>query len=67
MYIPAVPLTPMNKAYIERQRESFVQGVRPPDYPDTTKDEKDFVGTGRAEDITNLLGKQAMGFPITVA
>ncbi|KAF9045976.1 DUF1479-domain-containing protein [Hymenopellis radicata] len=67
MYIPAVPLTPMNKAYIERQRESFVQGVRPPDFPDTTKDEKDFIGTGRVEDITNLLGKQAMGFPITVA
>ena len=67
MYIPAVPLTPMNKAYIDVQKESFLNGVRPPDYPDTTKDEKDFIGTGKLEHITNLLGKQAMGFPIVVA
>ncbi|KAJ3791530.1 hypothetical protein GGU11DRAFT_881143 [Lentinula aff. detonsa] len=25
MYIPAMPTTPMNKAYVERQKESFLQ------------------------------------------
>lgn len=57
----------MNKAYIGVQKESFLNGVHPPDFPATTKDEKDCIGRGKVEHITNLLGRQAMGFPITVA
>lgn len=67
MYIPAVPLTPMNKQYIDVQRETFLRGVHPPDYPATTRDEHEFIGTGKVEDIKSVQGKIAMGLPIAVA
>ncbi|KIY65448.1 DUF1479-domain-containing protein [Cylindrobasidium torrendii FP15055 ss-10] len=67
MYIPAMPLTSLNKQYIDRQLESFLRGVRPPDYPDTTKDENTFVGTAKAEDIKTPDGRLAMGLPLLVA
>ncbi|KAF8645864.1 hypothetical protein AX16_007522 [Volvariella volvacea WC 439] len=67
MYIPAVPLTPQNLTYVERQRQNFEQGQqRPPDFPKGPAEAK-FVGVAKAEDISAPLGKRAMGFPITVA
>ncbi|KAI0775032.1 DUF1479-domain-containing protein [Trametes elegans] len=66
MYIPAVPYTPANAAYIERQRESFLQGIAPPDFP-VTKGEIHCVGIGKADDIESPIGKKAMGFAIEVA
>ncbi|KAK1228853.1 hypothetical protein PQX77_008095 [Marasmius sp. AFHP31] len=67
MYIPAVPLTPLNQAYVERQRETFLKGVTPPDFPQVRVKEADLVGTGKADDILSPLGRRAMGFPISVA
>lgn len=67
MYIPAVPLTPQNQQYIERQRETFLQGQqRPPDFPKGIA-EGGFVGVASAGDITVSSGRRAMGLPITVA
>ncbi|KAJ8074513.1 hypothetical protein PM082_015414 [Marasmius tenuissimus] len=67
MYIPAVPLTPLNQAYVERQRETFLKGMTPPDFPQVRVKEADLVGTGKADDILSPLGRRAMGFPISVA
>ncbi|PBL02195.1 DUF1479-domain-containing protein [Armillaria gallica] len=67
MYIAAVPTTPLNQAYIERQKESFLKAVTPPDYPAQTKFENALVGFGKADDILNPSGRKAMGLPISVA
>ncbi|EJF64698.1 hypothetical protein DICSQDRAFT_99988 [Dichomitus squalens LYAD-421 SS1] len=66
MYIPAMPYTAVNAAYIEKQKESFLQGVAPPDFP-RNKGEAECVGVGKADDIENPIGKRAMGFAIEVA
>jgi hypothetical protein len=62
MYIPAVPLTPMNQAYIETQKESFLTANRPPDFPAQGISEANFIGIASVEDITSAAGKRAMGF-----
>ncbi len=67
MYIPSVPLTPMNKAYIERQKGSFLKGIRPPDFPPASKDEHDFVGIGSVTDILEPAGRRAMLLPVSAA
>ncbi|KAK0231117.1 hypothetical protein IW262DRAFT_1445354 [Armillaria fumosa] len=67
MYIAAVPTTPLNQAYIERQKESFLKAVTPPDYPVQAKPENALVGFGKARDILNPSGRKAMGLPISVA
>lgn len=66
MYIPAVPLTPMNQAYIEKQRESFLRGIRPSDFPQGVNEDK-WIGTATVQDITNPMGLRAMGLPVAVA
>ena len=63
MYIPAVPLTPQNQEYIERQRESFLSGERPPDFPQG-KSELSFVGVATVNDIVGKAGRRAMGFKL---
>lgn len=59
MYIPAVPYTPFNAAYIEKQKESFFKGMPPPDYP-PTEGEGAFIGVGKPEDIMHPTGLKAM-------
>ena len=66
MYIPAVPYTSQNAAYIKRQKESFLQGTPPPDFP-AWKGEKGFTGVGTADDIISPIGRKAMGFTVEVA
>jgi len=66
MYIPAVPFTPANAEYVKRQRETFLKGATPPDFPDT-EGEGSFVGVGQAEDIVDPVAKRAMGFVVEVA
>jgi hypothetical protein len=61
MYIPAVPKTPMNLAYVARQKECFLQGERPPDFP-KGKGEKGWVGVASEEDIISPAGRVAIGF-----
>ena len=58
MYIPAVPLTPQNQAYIERQKNSFSNGERPPDF--SGKGEATFVGVATFDDVGRA-GRRAMG------
>ncbi len=64
MYIPAVPLTPQNISYIQRQKESFLKGASPPDFP-ISKGENEFTGTAHQEDIMSVLGKKAMGLEVS--
>ena len=61
MYIPAVPHTPFNAAYIEKQKAAFLKGAPPPDYPQDGGEEG-FVGAGKVEEIVSPVGLKAMGF-----
>jgi len=64
MYIPAMPTTPMNTAYVEKQKECFLKSISPPDFP---KSPQEFVGVGsESADLLSALGVHAMGFPIAV-
>jgi len=67
LYIPAVPLTPQNAEYVQRQKECFLRGEVPPDYPRVTHPETNCKGIGKEEDIVGKLGRAAMGLPIQVA
>ena len=58
MYIPAVPLTPQNQAYIDRQKANFLSGQCPPDF--SGKGEANFVGVATVNDI-GWAGRRAMG------
>jgi len=60
MYIPAVPLTPQNQEYIERQKTTFLSGDRPPDFP-KGKSELTFVGVATVDDVISKAGRRAMG------
>ncbi|KAJ7312753.1 hypothetical protein DFH08DRAFT_1087540 [Mycena albidolilacea] len=66
MYIPAVPLTPENARYVERQKDHFLKGIPPPDYAAATTG-VGLVGLGSDKDIEEPLGRKAMGLPISVA
>lgn len=60
MYIGAVPKTPKNTAYVEKQRPFFLAAAAPPDYPQGTS-EAEYIGVGKAADIVGPAGKVAMG------
>ena len=59
-YIPSLPHTERNLAYVRRQREHFRQGRTPPDFPPNDS-EREFTGRGQVADLTPL-GKRLMGF-----
>lgn len=64
MYIPACPVTEANAAYVARQRNDFVAGVPPPDFPGG-KGECEHVGRATEaglRGLTNELGLRAFGF-----
>ena len=65
MYIPAVPCTPQNAAYVARQKDAFLTGATPPDFP-ATIGEGHCQGVGKLDDIGNPIGRRAMGLPIGV-
>lgn len=56
----------MNQEYVERQREAFLRGERPPDFPKGPGEDK-WVGVAGVDDIVAPIGKRAMGLPIAVA
>ena len=66
MYIPAMPYTAINAAYVQRQKDSFLEGVAPPDFP-RNLGEGNCTGVGKPDDIVDAIGKRAMGFAIEVA
>ncbi|KAF2012423.1 DUF1479-domain-containing protein [Aaosphaeria arxii CBS 175.79] len=59
-YIPSVPLTPSNAQYIALQRDSFLKGVPPPDFPGGTG-ESTFSDRAKVEDVVGESGRSAMG------
>ncbi|KDR78730.1 hypothetical protein GALMADRAFT_244254 [Galerina marginata CBS 339.88] len=62
MYIPAIPLTPQNQEYIERQKVTFLEGQVPPDFP---KGSDQAVVAG-LEDVISVAGRRAMGLSSSV-
>lgn len=60
MYIPAVPATPHNKEYILKQKQHFLVGKPPPDFPQDNG-EIGFTNIANENDIFNDLGRIAMG------
>lgn len=65
MYIPSVPYTTYNAAYVQRQKECFLQGLTPPDFPKYPDIE--YKGNASETDILSREGRAAMGFNVEVA
>jgi len=61
MYIPAVPTTLPNKAYILRQAKAFLNGVPPSDFPQDVVPETGNVGLGVESDVVGQAARRAMG------
>ena len=61
MYIPAVPYTPQNAAYIAQQKDCFLRGVPPQDFPQW-EGEGSFTGRATVEDVRSEAGLKGMGF-----
>ncbi|TXT15591.1 hypothetical protein VHUM_00094 [Vanrija humicola] len=67
MYIPAVPLTRVNAAYVRDQLDSLRGGVPPPDFPGG-EGEQNFRGRATERDVPGDTARQAMGIePFEVA
>lgn len=60
LYIPSVPTTLANVRYIKDQREQFLAGTPPPDFPGGVG-ESAFEGKGSTADILTEEGRRAMG------
>ncbi|KAH8897533.1 DUF1479-domain-containing protein [Thozetella sp. PMI_491] len=64
LYIPASPTTELNLDYAKQQREQFLCGVPPADFPGVAG-ESSHVGRGTLEDLKTMAsveGLRAMGF-----
>ncbi|BCR91340.1 DUF1479 domain-containing protein [Aspergillus chevalieri] len=59
-YIPSVPLTPNNAQYVAQQRDAFLKGVPPPDFPGGLG-ESQFSDRAQVGDIQSEAGRMAMG------
>ena len=53
----------MNLEYVVRQRECFVQGERPSDFP-KGRSEKEWGSIGTVDDLLSTMGKVAMAWPV---
>lgn len=58
LYIPSVPLTAINAEYVRDQRECFLEGRPPPDFPGGVG-ESLFNGTGKGGDVTDQAARSA--------
>lgn len=59
LYIPAAPLCNASTEYSVRQRDGFLAGVPPPDFP--SGDGESGGGMGGLQDIIGDEGRRAMG------
>jgi len=59
-YIPAVPLTVGNSAYLRDQLANFMRGAPAPDFPGG-EGESTFVGRGIPEDVKTVEGRRVLG------
>ncbi|KAH7917897.1 DUF1479-domain-containing protein [Leucogyrophana mollusca] len=67
LYIPAVPLSLKNAAYLRDQRTNFMHGYPAPDFPGGEGESK-FTGRATVQDISSREGRQALGFePLTAS
>ena len=57
MYIAAVPACDKNAAYVQREKETFLRGESPPDFPPEHY-EVDYEGRATVDDLTELGRKQ---------
>ncbi|GMF79067.1 unnamed protein product [Aspergillus oryzae] len=63
MYIPACPVTEANANYVKRQRNDFLEGVPPPDFPGG-KGESEHLGRATEAGLrksTSQLGLRSLG------
>jgi len=58
-YMPSLPLTEANAKYVRSQREFFLSGRTPPDFPPNDS-ELNFTGRGTDVDLT-FLGRRMLG------
>jgi len=61
MYIPAVPLTVDNAHYLRLQRENFVAGLPPPDFPGG-QGESGCIGRAMVDHLKSIEARQMFGF-----
>jgi len=61
MYIPSVPMCDMNVDYIKDQREAFLKGVPPPDFPGGVG-ERNHIGKGLEKSLSGETARSAFGF-----
>ncbi|PIG80732.1 hypothetical protein AARAC_006526 [Aspergillus arachidicola] len=59
-YIPSVPLTPNNAQYVAQQRDAFLKGIPPPDFPGGVG-ESQFSDRAQVGDVQSQAGREAMG------
>lgn len=67
MYIPAVPQTPRNTAYVKRQAEAFLTGTNPPDFASDGTGLPYVVGLGVDADVVQPISQITMGLPVADA
>lgn len=60
LYIPSAPLSAKTAEYIKRQKDVFLRGVPPPDFPGGAG-ENGFQGVGTPSDILTDTGRKALG------
>lgn len=61
MYIPSVPMCDMNVDYIKAQKEAFLRGVPPPDFPSGIGESK-HIGRGEETSLSGNISRSAFGF-----
>ncbi|OJJ98613.1 hypothetical protein ASPACDRAFT_121159 [Aspergillus aculeatus ATCC 16872] len=59
LYIPACPVTEANAQYVRRQREDFLNGVPPPDFPGG-KGESEHIGRTTQADLARYTNEQGL-------
>ncbi|KAJ5924298.1 hypothetical protein N7466_008485 [Penicillium verhagenii] len=59
LYIPACPVTEANVEYVKRQKNDFINGIPPPDFPGG-KGESEHIGRATVEDLQGYANEQAL-------
>lgn len=60
-YIPSVPMCDLNVKYIKAQKEAFLEGVPPPDFPGGIGESK-HLGRGEETGLKGNTARAALGF-----
>ena len=60
IYIPSVPMCDMNVDYIKAQKEAFLKGIPPPDFPGGVGESR-HVGKGEEASLNGVTARSAFG------